>query len=145
MAPVIPPVRAALRAMARAMVPATQQYAEADWADFEQRIEGALAPRPPRVRAQFATFVRLANWLAVPLAGKPLVALAPAAAERVLHRLERAPVALIRRGTWGVRTMAFLGHYTRASAIAASGWRGDARGWDAPGRRDANGQRRLRA
>jgi hypothetical protein len=105
------PVRPAFRAIAQAMVPAAQRYDEATWGAMEATVEGALAPRPMAMQRQFVTFLRLANLLAVPMRGRTLVGLPVAERERVLHALERAPVALVRRGVWGVRTLVFMGHY----------------------------------
>lgn len=124
-------VRAVFRAVAEAMVPATQRYDDQAWGAMECAVEQALLARPVKMQRQLLVFLRLANLLALPLAGRTLVALAPAERERVLHRLERSPVPLIRRGVWGVRTLIFLGHYTRPEVVAASGWKGSARGWAA--------------
>ena len=124
-------VRAVFRAVAEAMVPATQRYDDQAWGAMECAVELALLARPVKMQRQLLVFLRLANLLALPLAGRTLVALAPAERERVLHRLERSPVPLIRRGVWGVRTLIFLGHYTRPEVVAASGWKGSARGWAA--------------
>lgn len=130
-APRLTPVRPVFRAVAMAMVPATQRYLAADWAEMEAAVEGALAQRPVALQRQLLAFVRLLNLLAVPLGGATMVRLDATQRERVLHRLERAPVALLRRGVWGLRTLIFLGHYTRSGVVAASGWRGDKRGWAA--------------
>ncbi len=113
MSTLLAPVRPTFRALAEAMVPATQHYGAAEWAEMEAMVETALGARPRALQQQLLTFVRVVNLLAVPLSGRTLVALRAAARERVLHRLERAPVALLRRGVWGVRTLIFMGHYAR--------------------------------
>lgn len=113
MSSILAPVRPVFRAVAEAMVPAVQRYGATEWDAMEARVEQALGARPPRMRQQLLTFLRLANVLAVGLSGSTLVALPVEKRERVLHRLERAPVALVRRGVWGVRTLIFMGHYAR--------------------------------
>jgi len=50
---------------------------------------------------------------------------------RLLHSLERAPLLLIRRGVWGLRTLVFMGHYTQPSVVDRIGYRARAAGWDA--------------
>ena len=129
--PLLEPVRGVFRAVAMAMVPAAQDYGAGDWAELEAAVEDALARRPVTLQRELRTFLKLLNVLAVPLGGATMVRLGAARRERVLHWLERAPVALLRRGVWGLRTLIFLGHYTRPSVVRASGWRGDPRGWAA--------------
>ena len=120
MSALLAPVRPAFRAIAQAMVPASQRYDEAAWRTMEGVVEDALAARPAAMQRQLVTFVRLANLLAVPMRGRTLVGLPVDARERVLHALERAPVALLRRGVWGLRTLVFMGHYANPGASRAS-------------------------
>ena len=49
----------------------------------------------------------------------------------MLETLQDAPVLLLRRGIWGLRTLAFMGYYTRPDAQRAIGYRADPRGWEA--------------
>ncbi len=119
MSGVLAPVRPVFRAVAEAMVPAAQRYDTGEWSAMEAVVEQALGTRPPKVQQQLLTFLRLANVLAVGMSGSTLVALPVEKRERVLHRLERAPVAVVRRGVWGVRTLIFMGHYARERATGA--------------------------
>ena len=132
-APLLAPVRPVFRAVAVTMVPAAAQYSAASWDELEGAVEQALSQRPVALQKQLLTFVRQLNLIALVLGGRSMTALSPAARERVLHRIERSPIALLRRGLWGLRTLIFLGHYTRPEVAAATGWRGDARGWAARG------------
>lgn len=111
MPPILAPVRPVFRAVAEAMVPAAQHYGAAEWTAMEAVVERALGARPRKMQQQLVTFMRLANVLAVGMSGQTLVSLPVEKREQVLHRLERAPVALVRRGVWGVRTLIFMGHY----------------------------------
>ena len=38
---------------------------------------------------------------------------------------------LVRRGFWGLRTMIYLGYYSRGAAPAEIGYRAHVRGWQA--------------
>jgi hypothetical protein len=38
---------------------------------------------------------------------------------------------LLRRGIWGLRTLAFMAYYERPEAAAEIGYRATARGWEA--------------
>ncbi len=51
-------------------------------------------------------------------------------------RLQRQLVILIRaielrRGFWGLRTLALMGYYARPAAAASVGYHADPRGWEA--------------
>jgi glucose/arabinose dehydrogenase len=49
----------------------------------------------------------------------------------LLTGLQDAVWPLLRRGIWGLRTLAFLGYYTRPAAAASIGYRADPGGWEA--------------
>src|SRR2546422_3095313 len=48
----------------------------------------------------------------------------------LFRSIERAPLLLMRRGLWGLRTLAFMGYYGRPAAAREIGYRADPRGWD---------------
>ncbi|MFZ5624930.1 MAG: hypothetical protein ACOY71_10955 [Gemmatimonadota bacterium] len=123
--------RPALRIVACAVVPEAEHLSQADWAEVERIVDDALALRPPRMRRQLALFFRLLDLLALAWRGRPVGRLAPAEATRLLERLERAPLLLLRRGVWGLRTLVLMGYYGRPAAGEAIGYRASARGWEA--------------
>ncbi|HEY6807301.1 MAG TPA: hypothetical protein VI160_00835, partial [Gemmatimonadales bacterium] len=90
-----------------------------------------LARRPAALRRQFALLLRAIEWLPVLRFGRTFSALDPARRTRVLAGLERAPVLLLRRGLWGLRTLLYMGYYMRPEAGHALGYRADPRGWSA--------------
>ena len=120
-----------LRAVAATVVPEAATLEAAQWGELEAIVARAVAARPPRLRRQLAVFLFLLEWLPVPRYGRRLSRLDAARRARVLRSLETAPVLLLRRGWWGVRTLVLMGYYGRAAAAAAIGYRADPRGWDA--------------
>jgi len=128
----IPPaLRRHLRPLASGFLPEAAEFAESDWLAMGSTIGSVLAERPAAIRRQIGVFVRLVALIALARHGRPLSRLRPEQIRAVLHRLERSPLLLIRRGTWGLRTLVFMGYYTRPEAAAAIGYRASAAGWAA--------------
>jgi hypothetical protein len=120
-----------LRAIGITVVPEAAQLDEPQWVALEEIVRGALAPRPRALQRQFVLLVRAIQWLAVLRYGRRFTALDPAQRERFLEQLQNAPVLLVRRGIWGLRTLLLMGYYGRAAGGRAIGYRADARGWKA--------------
>jgi hypothetical protein len=128
---VIPAVRPLFRDLARTFVPESAALDEPGWAESEAIVERFLAARPPAVRRQFRALVRLLDFLPLLRYGRRFRSLDGARRLRFLEAMQRAPVLLLRRGVWGLRTVAFMGYYARPGAAALIGYRADARGWEA--------------
>ena len=128
---VLEPVRPIFRAVATSMVPELRGAGPQQWMEIEAEIERALAQRPSAVRRQIASFLRLIDWLPLLRHGRRLTKLDADKRTALLHSMERHPILLIRRGIWGVRTLVFLGYYTRADVAALIGYRAHAEGWNA--------------
>ncbi len=129
--PVLEPIRATFRALASTFVPEAASLDERAWTEAEAVVERFLAARPERVRRQLVLLIRLLDVLPVFRFGRRFGALDGPRRLRFLEALQGAPVLLLRRGIWGVRTLAFMGYYTRPGTGAAIGYRADARGWEA--------------
>ncbi len=129
-----PPVgrdRAAFCAVATTVVPEAGRLAPGEWDEVEAIIGHALAGRPPRLRRQLTLLLLLLEWLPLLRYGRRLSRLDPARRYAVLERLEQAPLLIVRRGLWGLRTLILMGYYGRPAAAAAIGYRADPRGWEA--------------
>jgi hypothetical protein len=122
--------RAAFRAVATTVVPEAARLGPGEWEDVEAIIDRALAGRPPRLRRQLAVFLTLLEWAPLLRYGRRLSRLHPARRLAFLERLETAPLLLVRRGFWGLRTLILMGYYGRPAAAAAIGYRADPRGWE---------------
>lgn len=128
---VLAPVRGVFRALAATFVPEASALDESGWAAAEAIVEQALAERPAAVRRQIGLLVRVLQFLPVLRWGRPFTSLDAAVRLRFLEALQRSPVLLLRRGVWGLRTLAFMGYYARPEAAGPIGYRADPRGWEA--------------
>ena len=127
------PVRHILRAVATTVVPESSSLDEHAWTEVEGVIEEALAKRPNRVKRQLLVFFRLLQVLPIARFAKPLTRLDARQRVAFLESIERSRILLIRRGFWGVRTLIFMGYYTREDVDAAIGYRAHRDGWAARG------------
>ena len=124
------PVREAFRALARTIVPESGGLDEREWIELEGIVEAGLAGRPAALRRQLRLFVRLLDLAPVVRHGRTFRFLGPAERTAFLLAVQDAPLLLLRRGFWGLRTLVFMGFYSRDAARRAIGYRADARGWE---------------
>jgi hypothetical protein len=129
--PVLAPIRGAFRALTCTFVPEARDLDERAWAEFEAIVEQFLATKPEAIRRQVVLLVHLLNLLPLLRWGRPFTALDAERRTRFLEALQDAPLLLLRRGIWGLRSIAFMGYYGRAEAAAGIGYRADKRGWEA--------------
>lgn len=121
--------RPTFRALAATIVPEAADLDVAGWAEVERIVDEALSKRPPGIRRQLLVFIRLLNVLPVLRWGRTFRRLDPERRRRFLRALQDAPVLLLRRGFWGVRTFVYMGYYARPEAYAGVGYRAKLRGW----------------
>ena len=114
-----------------AIVPETAALDEAGWGDLERIVERTLAARPATMRRQLQLLIRALDLLPLLRYGRRFGRLDPPQALRFLSAMQDAPLLLLRRGVWGLRTLVFMGYYARPQAAAAIGYRADPRGWEA--------------
>ena len=124
-------LRPLLRAIGETIIPESTGLDQAGWDALERTVSTAIAAHPPRLQRQLRLFLRLIQWLPVLRYGRPFTALGPGHRHQFLSALENAPLLLIRRGFWGLRTLILMGYYTQAQVIVAIGYRADPRGWKA--------------
>jgi hypothetical protein len=119
------------RAIMAAVVPEAVALSEEEWRDAASIIARVVATRPAGVRRQLAVFVRALDVVALVRHGHGLRALPTVKLTTLLESLARSRVLALRRGVWGVRTLAFMGYYGRPDAARAVGYRASAAGWTA--------------
>jgi hypothetical protein len=127
---------ARFRAALDAVVPEATSLSDEGWREAQAIIARALAARPAAVRRQIGLFMRALDIASLVRYGRPFRGLAREDATGLLEGLSRSRWLLLRRGVWGVRTLAFMGYYARAEAARAIGYRAAAGGWSA--RHEAN-------
>ncbi|HEY0787036.1 MAG TPA: hypothetical protein VGE86_00230 [Thermoanaerobaculia bacterium] len=125
------PVRESFRALGATIVPEAERLSPAEWIEVEQIVERGLASRPPAIRRQLRLFVRILNVLPLFRFGKTFRALDRERRTRFLLAIQDAPLLLLRRGFWGIRTLVYMGYYGRPAAREEIGYRADPRGWEA--------------
>ncbi|MFO0271997.1 MAG: hypothetical protein ACK53W_15855 [Gemmatimonadota bacterium] len=123
------PLSRSWRQVAAACCPPASALDEAAWQEAERIAGTALAKRPARVVGHLRWFLAALPWLSLLVAGRPFGRLSLARRVEVLRRLERSPVAALRRGVWGLRTLAFLAVYGRPGMREMLGWSPDPGGW----------------
>ena len=128
---VLAPVRETFRAIATTVVPEAERLDAAGWAELERLVEKMLEPRPAAIKRQLQLLIRAIEILPLLRRGNRFTRLSASNRARFLSGLENAPVLLLRRGFWGLRTLVFLGYYARPEAGRAIGYRAEARGWEA--------------
>lgn len=119
------------RAVCAAFVPEAAELDEAGWRELEAIVERALASRPAKLRRQLALFLRVVDLVAIARTRRTLSALSIRARGEVLDALSKSSLLIVRRGVWGLRTLAFMGYYARPEAARAIGYRATPAGWSA--------------
>jgi hypothetical protein len=125
------PVREVFRAVCLIVVPEAERLDAAGWRELESGVDQALALQPLARRRQLRLLIRAVDWLPVLRWGRRFRRLDPGRRQRVLAALQDAPLLLLRRGFWGLRTLVLLGYYTRPGAAAEIGYRATTQGWEA--------------
>ncbi len=124
-------VRGPFRALVVSFVPEAGALTAEAWDEGETLVEGLLAGRSSKVRREVRLLIRVLDVLALLRHGHGLARLDGDRRERLLSSLQDSPVLLVRRGVWGLRTLAFLTYYGTANGRAAVGYRAAPAGWDA--------------
>ena len=124
-------MRATFRAVTSTVVPEARSLTPESWLELEGIVDRALADRPPSVQRQVRAFLRLLNVFAFVTSTRSFTTLDDTRRLALLERLAKSPLLLVRRGVWGVRTLAFMGYYARPSAAQEIGYRASAAGWKA--------------
>ena len=123
------PVRGVFRAVVETIVPKAERLEPAAWGEVEGLVEHVLAQRPAALRRQLRLLLRAVDLLALLTCFRHFAALGLAGRARVLRFLEDSPLALLRRGFWGLKTLALLGYYARPAAAREVGYRASPGGW----------------
>ena len=117
------------RAVLNAVVPEATTLGEGEWGEAQTIVARAVAARPAAVGRQIGLFMHTLDAASLVRYGRTLTALSTDDARRLLESLSKSKLLLLRRGVWGVRTLAFMGYYARAEAARAIGYRAAAGGW----------------
>ena len=83
------------------------------------------------MKRQLQLLIRTIGFLPILRRGKRFTSLSPCERAAFLSGIENAPVVLLRRGFWGIRTLVYLGYYARPEAGREIGYRAHPGGWEA--------------
>ena len=111
-----------LRVLASRIVPETSCLDASSLGRFFGIIDEALCDREPAVRRQFATFLGVVRWAPLVRFGGPFERLSAERQDAVLRWFENCPIDLLRKGTWGLKTMVFMGYYAQPETNALVGY-----------------------
>lgn len=120
---------ARFRALMVAIVPEAATLDHEAWREAEQIIARTLGARSARVRRQLGVFLLLLEAIALVRHRRRLLTVAPADRFHLLESLSKSRFLLLRRGVWGIRTLALMGYYARPEAARAIGYRASPGGW----------------
>ncbi len=123
------PVAGPLRAIVEAFIPATQGLSAQEYAALIARIDARLAQEEPIVTTQLRFLVRVLDFLPLFRYGAPLHSLPADQRHRFLAWMQDCPIAKLRVGVWGLRTMIYVGWYTDTQVAQGLGWKASAGGW----------------
>jgi len=126
---VLQSVRDPFRALVVGFVPEAADLSAEAWDEGEALAEGMLAGRPATIQRQVRFLIRALDVLSFLRRGHRLARLDPEARTRLLASLQDSRLLLMRRGVWGLRTLAFVVYYGRDEGRAAVGYRGNPGGW----------------
>jgi hypothetical protein len=111
-----------LLSVAGVIVPAVSRLDEAGRSDFTSLVAGALAEKPPSMLRQFKLFLSVIRWLPVMFFLGRFDKLSPSRQAKVLRFFESAPLGLLRKGTWGLKTLVFMGYYGQSAVAEKVGY-----------------------
>ena len=86
-------------------------------------VDAALAARPAPLRRQFALFLSVLRWAPLARYGRTFERLSHPQQDAVLRWFQDAPVAKLRHGFWGLKTLVYMGYYGRPEVGPAIGYR----------------------
>jgi hypothetical protein len=112
-------------------VPEAAELDTAGWRRVAEIAGSGLETRPPAVQRQVVLLVRLLDGLSLLRHGRRLRKLPPERRRHFLDSMQHSRSLLLRRGVWGLRTLAFMGYYARPEVHSEIGYRADPKGWEA--------------
>ena len=118
-----PPRLLRFEALQRALVPRAAAFSEAQRAESRALVNQFLARQPDKTRRKLALFLVVIDVLSFVRGLRPFRGLSPDGQRALLGWLFDSPVGLLRKGFWGLNTLARLGVYGQASLYSQIGYR----------------------
>ena len=105
------PRLARFEALQRRLVPRADRFSDEERAASRQLVESFLQRQPGKTRRKLGLFLVVIDLVSILTALRPFRALPADRQRRLLTSLFDSPVGLLRKGFWGLNTLARLGVY----------------------------------
>jgi hypothetical protein len=113
---------ARFEALQRCLVPRSRRFTDAQREASRDLINGVLADKPAAVHFKIALFLFLIDGVALIFGLRRFAGLGSARQRRVMDFFFDSKIALLRKGFWGVNTLAKLGVYGQPSVYGEIGY-----------------------
>ncbi len=107
----------------RRLAPRCETFSPDQWQASRDRINQLLAKQPAKNRKKLALFLFIIDLFSFIVGMQPFRKLPPVRQDRILRTLFDSPVGLLRKGFWGLNTLAKLGVYGEPSLYEEMGYR----------------------
>ncbi len=104
-------------------MPLARRFTSAQREESRALVEAFLRDRGPSVRRKVGLFLRVIDAVCLLRHGRTFRRLDGERQKRMLSGLERSRVSLLRKGAWGLVTLAKLGAYGQTATYAELGYR----------------------
>jgi len=111
-----------LAALGHALVPPTRGMSPERQARFFAIIDTMLAARPRRTVRLLRIFLAFVRWFPLLRFGGRLDRLDGERQTAALHWFQDSPLASIRTGFWGVKTLVYMGYYAQPDVAEELGY-----------------------
>jgi hypothetical protein len=109
--------------LAHRLAPGSQTMSTEEVQAFFAAVRRTLGARPRALQLQFALFLSVVRWLPALRYGGPIERLSPEDQDAALRWFQSAPIGLLRKGFWGLKTIVYLGYYGQPEIAARLGWK----------------------
>lgn len=110
-------------AVQRCLVPRSAAFSEAQQRESLRIIRNFLEGKPASVRRKLSAFFHIINLFSFFSGGRTFSGLSPAKQAQVLNALFDSKISLLRKGFWGINTLARMGVYGQSSVYPELSYR----------------------
>ncbi len=120
-----------LRPMVETFIPNLRAMDRVEYQQMLAVIDAKLEVQPASARKQLRVFVRVLQWLPLFRFGRRFHKLSDDKRQKFFSALQDGRIEKFRIGLWGLRTLVYLGYYTKPSVQQSLGYAPNKLGWKA--------------
>ena len=109
-------------AIQQCLVPLAKEFNEEQLKQSSETINSLLQNKPVAIRFKIGLFINIINFLSLVLKFKPFSTLDESSKTEILNKFFDSPIGLMRKGFWGINTLAKIGVYTQHSVYPIIGY-----------------------